>query len=78
MRWLWDNILEHFVKKTRENVGHKENPCYTIIDSQIVKTVATSEERGIDGRKIKGRKRHIVIDVLGVFATRYRSFIQYS
>ncbi len=35
------------------------------MDSQSVKTVAVSEERRIDGGKTKGRKRHIVVDVLG-------------
>ncbi len=48
---LWDKILEHLVKKTRINAGHKESPSYAIIDSQSVKTVAASEERGIDGAK---------------------------
>ncbi|MBA3756874.1 MAG: transposase [Nitrosomonas sp.] len=37
-----------------------------IIDSQSVKTVSYSEFRGFDGgKKIKGRKRHIVVDTLG-------------
>lgn len=41
-------------------------PSYGIIDSQSVKTQYDSEERGIDGgKKVKGRKRHIVVDVLG-------------
>lgn len=41
-------------------------PSYGIIDSQSVKTVYASEERGIDGgKKVKGRKRHIVVDTLG-------------
>ena len=48
---LWDKILEHLVKKTRTNAGRKESPSYAIIDSQSVKTVAASEERGIDGGK---------------------------
>ncbi|MEY8234091.1 transposase, partial [Oscillospiraceae bacterium 50-16] len=48
---LWDKILEHLVKKTRKNAGRKESPSYAIIDSQSVKTVAASEERGIDGGK---------------------------
>ena len=48
---LWDKILEHIVKKTRINAGRKESPSYAIIDSQSVKTVAASEDRGIDGGK---------------------------
>ena len=48
---LWDKILEHLVKKARINAGRKESPSYAIIDSQSVKTVAASEERGIDGGK---------------------------
>jgi len=48
---LWDKILEHLVKMTRINTGRKEDPSYAIIDSQSVKTVAASEERGIDGGK---------------------------
>lgn len=48
---LWDKILEHLVKKTRTNAGRQESPSYAIIDSQSVKTVAASEERGIDGGK---------------------------
>ena len=48
---LWGKILEHLVKKTRTNAGCKESPSYAIVDSQSVKTVAASEERGIDGGK---------------------------
>jgi len=37
-----------------------------LIDSQSVKTCSASEERGFDGgKKIKGRKRHIVVDTMG-------------
>ena len=46
--------------------GRSESPSYGIIDSQSAKTIYASAERGIDGGKlVKGRKRHIVVDILG-------------
>jgi len=37
-----------------------------LIDSQSVKTIYASEERGYDGgKKVKGRKRHIISDTMG-------------
>ena len=46
--------------------GKKPVPSYGLIDSQSVKTCSASEERGFDGgKKIKGRKRHIVVDTMG-------------
>ena len=53
------------MKKTRTNAGREESPSYAIIDSQSVKTVAASEEVELTEEKTKGRKRHIVMDVLG-------------
>jgi len=51
---------------TAKKNGRAPCPRYGIIDSQSVKTQYDSEERGIDGgKKVKGRKRHIVVDVLG-------------
>ncbi|WP_090575435.1 transposase [Nitrosomonas sp. Nm58] len=41
-------------------------PSYGIIDAQSVKIQYASEERGINsGKKVKGHKRHIVVDILG-------------
>ena len=48
---LWEKILQHLVLKTREDAGRSPEPTYALIDSQSVKTVAASEERGIDGGK---------------------------
>ena len=48
---VWDAILLALVKKTRESADRNPSPSYAIIDSQSVKTVAASEERGIDGEK---------------------------
>jgi len=46
--------------------GRKPMPTYGIIDSQSVKTMYASEERGFDGgKKVKGRKRHVVSDTMG-------------
>jgi len=63
---LWERINDALVKETRKKAGREESPTYGIIDSQSAKTVAASEERGIDGgKKVKGRKRHIVVDIMG-------------
>jgi putative transposase len=48
---LWDTVLRRLVAKTREDAGRKPGPTYALIDSQSVKTVAASEQRGIDGGK---------------------------
>lgn len=41
-------------------------PTYAIIDSQSVKTAAIAHDKGFDGgKKVKGRKRHIVVDTMG-------------
>jgi putative transposase len=46
--------------------GHKPTPNYGIIDSQSAKTTLASDDRGFDGgKKVKGRKRHIVTDTMG-------------
>jgi putative transposase len=47
----------------REN---KSPPSYGIVDAPSVKTVLASARIGIDGGKnTQGRKRHLVVDVLG-------------
>ncbi len=48
---LWDKILQYFVAKTCENACRTARPSYALIDLQSVKTIANSEERGIDGGK---------------------------
>lgn len=52
---VWDEILRALVKKTRQTAGRNPSPSYALIDSQSVKTVAASEECGIDG----GKKRKV-------------------
>lgn len=52
----------------RERVGRHPDPSATIMDSQSVKTVEESGAiRGYDGGKlVKGRKRHLLVDTLGL------------
>ena len=48
------------------SVGKEATPTYAIIDSQSVKTTSKSEQKGFDGgKKVKGRKRHILVDTIG-------------
>ena len=51
MDGLWAKLLNALVKRTRLKEGRNESPSYGIIDSQSVKTIYASEERGIDGGK---------------------------
>ena len=65
-RKVWEAALDELNALHRKENGKAMTPSYGIIDSQSVKTVSSSEGRGIDGgKKIKGRKRNIVVDTLG-------------
>lgn len=62
------NILSQFVENERIRQGRNAYATASAIDSQSVKIVCfTSQDTGIDGnKKINGRKRNIVVDVLGL------------
>ena len=62
----WKLVLRDLVGQSRKASGRDHDPTYSIIDSQSVKTTDHAEERGIDGgKKIKGRKRHVITDTQG-------------
>lgn len=53
--------------ETRELEGREAQPTAGVIDSQSVKTTESGGIRGFDaGKKINGRKRHIVTDTIGL------------
>lgn len=64
----WRRIHDALYCRTRRLEGREEQPSFAIIDSQSVKIGPDARrDVGYDaGKKVKGRKRHILVDTLGM------------
>ena len=64
---VWARLQRILYRHLRKAMGRSACPSVVIMDGQSVKTTERGGVRGLDGHKrVKGRKRHILVDTLGM------------
>lgn len=63
----WQRINDSLRQSVRQQLGRESEPSIAVIDSQSVKSTEAGGDRGYDaGKKVNGRKRHILVDTNGL------------
>ncbi|PON10395.1 IS5/IS1182 family transposase, partial [Candidatus Entotheonella serta] len=70
-RWrqqaVWPDLMDTLRTWERRRQGRNDNPSAGCADSQSIKVTTQNQDVGFDGnKKIKGRKRHSLVDTLGL------------
>ena len=71
---VFDRMQRMLTRRERKRQGREPTASAGCIDSQSVKTATQGESKGYDaGKKINGRKRHLLVDTLGLLISTYVS-----
>lgn len=64
---VFEAMHDRLRQRWRQRIGREPEPTAAIIDAQSTRSTAQGGDSGIDaGKKVKGRKRHLVVDTLGL------------